>query len=134
MSRALTGDPELARAREEVKAILSEEVGRAGNIQSPDFLAFMLGASTQEIRGLGCSHAERAQLAAWLAPLNEHKARACTHTASSRARMYAMTPPRHSPWSLCGGCLRDFFRMQGQLCQCFLKADASSFRCRILSQ
>ena len=75
MSRALTGDPELARARKEVKAILSEEVGRAGNIQSPDFLAIMLGASTQEIRGLGCSHAERAQLAAWLAPLNEHKAK-----------------------------------------------------------
>ena len=75
MSHALTGDAELAGVKEGVKTILSEELERAGNNQSPDFLTFMLGASTQEIRGLGCSHAERAQLAAWLTPLNERKAK-----------------------------------------------------------
>ena len=69
MSNPLKGD-ELARA------ILSEEVERAGHIQAPDFLKFMPGASTEEIGGLGCSHADRAQLAAWLAPLAERKAKA----------------------------------------------------------
>ena len=72
----LTGDPHIAKAKEEVQAILQEEVDRVGNGQAADFVSFMLSASTQEIRGLGCSHAERAQLAAWLAPSEERRLKA----------------------------------------------------------
>ena len=54
---------------------MKEEVARIEDGQAEDFLSFMLSASTQEIRGLGCSHAERAQLAAWLATSEERQAK-----------------------------------------------------------
>ena len=75
MSAPLTGDPDLSKAKQDGEALLKEEVARIEDGQAEDFLSFMLSASTQEIRGLGCSHAERAQLAAWLATSEERQAK-----------------------------------------------------------